>query len=57
MMTPGPAEYMFQRDCKHKMNPPVGTVAVEDIETALLSGAMATGPLPEAMLMPRLAPR
>ena len=34
-------EYLFARDCKHKTPPLTGTYAAEDVETALLSGALA----------------
>lgn len=31
-----PAEWLYQKDCKHKTGLPAGTVALEDIETAPL---------------------
>lgn len=31
-----PAEWLYQRDCKHKTGLPTGTVALEGIETASL---------------------
>lgn len=40
MMTPGPPEYLFQRDCKHKSTPTSTSLALDEVETAKLSGCL-----------------
>lgn len=36
IMTPGPPEYIYQRDCKHRSSV-TGSISVKELETAPLS--------------------
>lgn len=36
VMTPGPPQFMYQTDCRHKLATPAAAIPVDELETAEL---------------------